>query len=180
MTRETAFDLVADSSRLWDFLVVGGGASGLGTALEAASRGYRTLLVEKFDFGKGTSSRSSKLIHGGIRYLRQGRLHLVREALRERWLLLRNAPHLVQPLPFVLPLYRSTEIPWYFLGLLLYQGLSGSHRLGRVERLSRPETAERLPTLRTDRLRGGVLYWDAEFDDATCEGPALFAFAATC
>jgi glycerol-3-phosphate dehydrogenase len=166
MTRASALDLVGDSSRPWDFLVVGGGASGLGTALEAASRGYRTLLVEKFDFGKGTSSRSSKLIHGGVRYLRQGRIPLVREALRERWLLLRNAPHLVQPLPFVLPLYRSTEIPWYFLGLRLYQGLSGSHRLGRVERLSRPETVERLPTLRTDRLRGGVLYWDAQFDDA--------------
>ncbi|MDD4933191.1 MAG: glycerol-3-phosphate dehydrogenase/oxidase, partial [Methylacidiphilaceae bacterium] len=166
MTRDAALALAGDPSLRWDFLILGGGASGLGTALEAASRGYRTLLVEKFDFGSGTSSRSSKLIHGGVRYLRQGQIHLVREALRERWLLLRNAPHLVQPLPFVVPLYRSGEIPWYFLGLRLYESLSGPHRLGRVERLTRQETVERLPTLRTDRLRGGVLYWDAEFDDA--------------
>ncbi|MGD9896961.1 MAG: glycerol-3-phosphate dehydrogenase/oxidase [Candidatus Methylacidiphilaceae bacterium] len=166
MTRETGLALARDPSLQWDFLVIGGGASGLGAALEAASRGYRTLLVEKFDFGKGTSSRSSKLIHGGVRYLRQGQIHLVREALRERWLLLRNAPHLVQPLSFVVPLYRNWEIPWVFFGLRLYEGLSGPHRLGRVGLLNRQETIERLPPLRTDGLRGGVLYWDAEFDDA--------------
>lgn len=166
MTREAALALVGDSTRRWDFVVIGGGASGLGAALEAASRGYRTLLVEKFDFGKGTSSRSSKLIHGGVRYLRQGRLHLVREALRERRLLLRNAPHLVRPLPFVVPLYRGWELPWMHLGLRLYERLSGLDRLGRVERLDRDQTIERLRTVQTERLRGGVLYWDAEFDDA--------------
>ncbi|WP_142524418.1 glycerol-3-phosphate dehydrogenase/oxidase, partial [Methylacidimicrobium cyclopophantes] len=131
-----------------------------------AGRGYRTLLIEKADFGRGSSSRSSKLIHGGVRYLRQGRISLVREALRERSLLLRNAPHLVKPLPFVVPIYRSWEIPWYLSGLRLYQSLSGSQRLGEVEWLSPQQTVERLPALRTDRLRGGVLYWDAEFDDA--------------
>ena len=166
MTRDAALALVGDSTLRWDFLVIGGGSSGLGCALEAASRGYRTLLVEKSDFGKGASSRSSKLIHGGVRYLRQGRIHLVREALRERSLLLRNAPHLVKPLPFVVPLYRSGEIPWYLSGLRLYECLSGPHRLGRVERLGRDRTVERLPTVRSDGLRGGVLYWDAEFDDA--------------
>src|SRR5438874_2987279 len=119
----------------WDILVIGGGASGLATAVDAASRGYRTALVEQGDFAQATSSRSTKLIHGGVRYLQQGRLGLVREALRERGYLLRNAPHLVHPLPFVLPLYAIWERPFYGIGLTLYDLLAGSLGIGRTRHL---------------------------------------------
>jgi glycerol-3-phosphate dehydrogenase len=150
----------------WDVLVVGGGATGLGTAIEAASRGYRTLLLERSDFAKGTSSRSTKLIHGGVRYLQQGNVALVLEALRERGLLLRNAPHLVSNLSFVVPAYDWWEGPFYGAGLRLYDLLAGRLGLGPSRGLSRDETLERIPTLEPRGLRGGIVYQDGQFDDA--------------
>lgn len=150
----------------WDVLVIGGGASGLGCAVDAAARGHSVLLVEAHDFGKGTSSRATKLIHGGVRYLAQGRMPLVREALCERSRLLANAPHLVRPLRFVVPAYRRRDLVVYGLGLSLYDALAGAQALGRWCRLDRRETLAALPTVRPDGLRGGIAYWDAQFDDA--------------
>ncbi len=155
-----------DSREPWDVLVIGGGATGLGTALDAASRGHRTALLEQHDFAKATSSRSTKLIHGGVRYLRQGNLPLVRESLRERGLLLRNAPQLVHKLPFVVPCYTWNDKPFYGIGLKLYDALAGSLGLGQTQILSREETLARAPGVQPAGLRGGVLYWDAQFDDA--------------
>lgn len=150
----------------WDVIIIGGGATGLGAAVDAASRGYRTLLLEAHDFAKGTSSRSTKLVHGGVRYLEQGRIGLVREALVERARLLANAPHLVAPLRFVVPVYRRWEKLKLALGLTAYEWLAGRHSLGRVRRMSVAETRAALPNVRTDGLRGGVEYFDAQFDDA--------------
>lgn len=150
----------------WDLIVIGGGATGLGAAVDAASRGFRVVLVEQSDFAKGTSSRSTKLIHGGVRYLKQGNLSLVREALRERGLLLRNAPHLVHPLPFVIPAYAHWDRLFYGAGLKLYDQLAGSLGIEPSHLLSKHETLDLLPTIHPDRLRGGVLYHDAQFDDA--------------
>ncbi len=166
MNRDTLIARLDDRSKPWSMIVIGGGATGLGTAVDAASRGYRTLLLEQGDFAKGTSSRSTKLIHGGLRYLRQGNIGLVRESLRERGLLLRNAPHLVHPLPFLLPAYRWGEEYFYGLGLKLYDGLAGELGIERSRILSREETLHRLPSLNPHGLRGGVLYFDAQFDDA--------------
>jgi glycerol-3-phosphate dehydrogenase len=150
----------------WDLIVIGGGATGLGAAVDAASRGFRVALVEQSDFAKGTSSRSTKLIHGGVRYLKQGNLSLVREALHERGLLLRNAPHLVRPLPFVIPAYTHWDRLFYGAGLKLYDQLAGELGIEPSHLLSKHETLDRLPTIRPDRLRGGALYHDAQFDDA--------------
>jgi glycerol-3-phosphate dehydrogenase len=150
----------------WDVLVIGGGASGLGAAVEAASRGYRTLLVERSDFAKGTSSRSTKLVHGGVRYLEQLNITLVVDALRERGHMLRNAPHLCHDLSFVVPAYSFSSLPYYGFGLKIYELLSGSLSLGRSKFLSRENTLERLPGLLADGLRGGILYHDGQFDDA--------------
>src|SRR5882724_7595369 len=149
----------------WDMIVVGGGATGAGTAIDAASRGYDVVLFEQSDFGKGTSSRSTKLVHGGVRYLEQGNISLVMEALKERGLLLRNAPHLVRELGFVTPNYDWWEAPFYGLGLKLYDVLAGKYGFGASRILSREETLQRLPTIRTDGLRGGVIYFDGQFDD---------------
>jgi len=150
----------------WDVVVIGGGASGLGTAVEAASRGYRTLLVERDDFAKGTSSRSTKLVHGGVRYLEQLNVTLVLDALRERGYMLHNAPHLVHKLGFVVPLYSYAGLPYYGFGLKMYEWLSGKLSFGRSEMLSRAETLERLPTVVPNGLKGGILYQDGQFDDA--------------
>lgn len=150
----------------WDIVIIGGGATGAGVAIDAASRGYSTLLLEQSDFGKGTSSRSTKLVHGGVRYLEQGNLRLVMEALRERGLLLRNAPHLVRNLGFVVPAYDWWESPFYGAGLKLYDLLAGKYRFGPSLLLSREETLARLPTIRTEGLRGGVIYYDGQFDDS--------------
>jgi glycerol-3-phosphate dehydrogenase len=166
MTRDELLKRVADASQTWDMIIIGGGATGLGTAVEAASRGYRTLLLEQSDFAKGTSSRSTKLIHGGVRYLQQGNLALVLEALHERGLLVRNAPHLVHNLSFVVPLYDWWEGPFYGIGLKLYDMLAGRLGLGPSRLLSREETLERLPTIAPEGLRGGVIYHDGQFDDA--------------
>jgi len=151
---------------LWDFLIVGGGATGVGVAVDAASRGYSVLLLEQSDFGKGTSSRSTKLVHGGVRYLEQGNISLVMEALKERGILRQNAPHLVSNLPFVVPNYDWWETPFYGLGLKIYNLLAGKYGFGESSILSRDETLRRLPTIRTDGLRGGVVYYDGQFDDA--------------
>jgi glycerol-3-phosphate dehydrogenase len=150
----------------WDMIVVGGGATGAGVAIDAASRGYEVLLLERSDFGKGTSSRSTKLVHGGVRYLEQGNVSLVMEALKERGLLLRNAPHLVRNLGFVVPNYDWWEAPFYGVGLKLYNLLAGKHGFGASQFLSREETLERLPNLNTEGLRGGVIYFDGQFDDS--------------
>lgn len=150
----------------FDLAVVGGGASGLGVALDAAARGLRVLLLEARDFAQGTSSRSTKLVHGGVRYLAQGRLPLVREALRERSLLLANAPHLARPLSFVVPAYRWWDKPFYGIGLKLYDLLAGQAGLGATEFLSPAQTLQALPTVWPQHLFGGVRYWDGQFDDA--------------
>ncbi|MGQ0633994.1 MAG: glycerol-3-phosphate dehydrogenase/oxidase [Planctomycetaceae bacterium] len=166
MNRDTALRAVRDRPDPWDVVVIGGGATGLGAAVDAASRGYATLLVEQHDFAKGTSSRSTKLIHGGVRYLAQGRVGLVRAALRERELLLRNAPHLVHELSFVIPAYALGEIAWYFAGLKVYDLLAGRFGQARSRRLTRAAVLERLPTLSPLGLRGGILFRDSQFDDA--------------
>jgi glycerol-3-phosphate dehydrogenase len=150
----------------WDTIIVGGGATGVGVAIDAASRGYDVLLLEQSDFGKGTSSRSTKLAHGGVRYLEQGNIGLVMDALKERGLLLQNAPHLVHDLAFVVPNYDWWEAPFYGLGLKVYQLLAGKYGFGESRILSREETLQRLPTVRTEGLRGGAIYYDGQFDDA--------------
>lgn len=149
----------------WDLVVIGGGATGLGTALEAATRGYRTLLLERDDFAKGTSSRSTKLVHGGVRYLAQGNISLVREALRERGLLRQNAPHLVHDLGFVIPAYRWSDKGFYGLGMKAYDLLAGRLGFGASRFLNLDEALARTPSLRRKGLRGGVLYHDGQFDD---------------
>ncbi|HEY9280458.1 MAG TPA: glycerol-3-phosphate dehydrogenase/oxidase [Eoetvoesiella sp.] len=150
----------------YDLVVIGGGATGLGVALDAALRGLSVLLLESHDFAKGTSSRATKLVHGGVRYLAQGNIALVREALHERSNLLHNAPHLSAPLAFVMPGYKYWETPFYGVGLKVYDALAGKAGLGSTEFLSARQTAQRLPGVNTKHLKGGVLYWDGQFDDA--------------
>ncbi len=152
--------------RVWDVLVIGGGATGLGIAVDAAARGFRTALIEARDFASGTSSRSTKLIHGGVRYLAQGNIKLVREALSERALLLANAPELVRPLKFIVPCYRLLEREFMRVGLGIYDALAGKRGIGDTHWLSRAETTAQLPGVKTDGLIGGVAYWDAQFNDA--------------
>jgi len=149
----------------WDLLIIGGGATGMGCAIDAAARGYKTLLVEKEDYGKGTSSKSTKLIHGGVRYLQQGNVSLVLEALKERALLKNNAPHLVHDLEFVVPTYDWWESPFYGIGLKMYDWLAGKEGFGDSKLLSKEETIELLPTITQKDLRGGVIYHDGQFDD---------------
>jgi glycerol-3-phosphate dehydrogenase len=166
LTREHALQQLRDHSANWEVLIIGGGATGLGAAVESASRGYRTALVEQHDFAKGTSSRSTKLIHGGVRYLKQGNIALVTEALRERGLLMQNAPHLVQNRAFLVPNYVWWEGPFYGVGMKVYDALAGKLGIGKSEWLSREETLRRIPTLESEGLRGGVVYYDGQFDDA--------------
>jgi len=164
-SRKALVDRLAEP-RVYDLAVIGGGATGLGVALDAAARGFSVVLVESHDFAKGTSSRATKLVHGGVRYLAQGNISLVREALHERSTLLANAPHLAQPLPFVMPSYKFWESPFYGVGLKIYDALAGKEGLGNTEFLNRAETLAHLPTLQPHGLRGGVKYWDGQFDDA--------------
>jgi glycerol-3-phosphate dehydrogenase len=166
MRRAQVWSGLRDENEPFDIVVVGGGATGVGVAIDAAARGYRVALFEQSDFGKGTSSRSTKLIHGGVRYLRQGNIPLVMEALRERGRLRRNAPHLVHDLEFVVPNYDWWEAPFYGIGLKVYDALAGRYGFGRSRVLSRDETLERLPTIEPEGLRGGVVYHDGQFDDA--------------
>src|SRR6185312_4141486 len=166
MNRAEMLSRVHDRSEPWDMVIVGGGATGVGVAVDAASRGYDVLLLEQSDFGKGTSSRSTKLVHGGVRYLEQGNISLVMEALKERGILRQNAPHLVSDLAFVVPNYDWWEAPFYGLGLKIYNLLSGKYGFGPSQILSREETLARLPTIKTEGLRGGVVYYDGQFDDS--------------
>lgn len=166
MNRAEMWGRVRQHRGPWDMIVVGGGATGVGIAIDAASRGYDVLLLEQSDFCKGTSSRSTKLAHGGVRYLEKGDIGLVMEALKERGLLLQNAPHLVRDLAFIVPNYEWWEAPFYGLGLKLYQVLAGKYGFGKSRLLSREETLEHLPTLKTEGLRGGAIYYDGQFDDA--------------
>ena len=165
LSREQSFAKLKEHPR-FDVIVVGGGATGLGTALDAASRGLRVAVFESHDFASGTSSRATKLVHGGVRYLAQGHIPLVREALRERSRLLANAPHNAHSMQFVMPSFQWWERPFYGLGLKMYDALSGSQGLGATEFLSSAETRQALPGLRFDGLSGGVRYWDGQFNDA--------------
>lgn len=149
----------------YDVIVVGGGATGLGCALDSASRGYKTILVEMDDFGKGTSSKSTKLIHGGVRYLEQGNVFLVREALLERKRLLNNAPHLVSNLTFIIPNYTTLMGPYYYTGLKVYDLLSGTGSFGPSRLLNKTEVIDRLPNIVSDGLKNGISYQDGQFDD---------------
>lgn len=163
MNRNTA---LASLDGSFDVLIIGGGATGLGIAVDAATRGYRTALVEAGDFAQATSSRATKLIHGGVRYLASGQIHLVYEALRERAVLRRNAPHLVHRLPFVLPVYRRWELPYYGAGLMLYDLLSGKASLGPTRILGPQATAKKVPGIARRGLAGSILYHDGQFNDA--------------
>jgi len=165
MTRVDNLATLRDQ-RPWDVLIIGGGASGLGAAVDSAARGYRTLLVEARDFASGTSMCSTKLIHGGVRYLRQGDIGMVRNALRERSFLLRNAPHLVHPLAFIIPAWNQIDRLMFAGGLKLYDLLSGWHNLSASQSLNRQEVLAALPGLKSTGLCGGIRYWDGQFDDA--------------
>ena len=165
-TQRTALMQHLGEQRTYDIAVIGGGATGLGVALDAAARGYSVVLLESQDFAKGTSSRSTKLVHGGVRYLAQGNVSLVREALHERATVLRNAPHLAHRLAFVMPCYHFWEIPFYGAGLVMYDALAGKRGLGKTAVLGRFGTLQALPNIQPEALKGSVMYWDGQFDDA--------------
>ncbi len=164
--REKLIETITNPEKTWDIIVVGGGATGLGTALDAASRGYKTLLLEQADFAKGTSSRSTKLVHGGVRYLAQGDIGLVREALYERGLLIKNAAHVVKNESFIIPNYEWWKGAYYTIGLTLYDLLAGKLSFGRSKHISKKETIGRLPGIQQKGLYGGVVYHDGQFDDS--------------
>ncbi len=166
MNRSDMLDSIRDRREPWDIVVVGGGATGLGTAVDAAARGYDVVLLEQSDFAKGTSSRSTKLVHGGVRYLQQGNVSLVMEALKERGLLLRNAPHLVCDVAFIVPSYAWWESPFYGVGMKVYDLLAGRYGFGRSSTISRERVVEAIPSIETDGLLGGTRYFDGQFDDA--------------
>ena len=165
-TREDNINILRTDQRLWDFIVIGGGATGLGIAVDAASRGFKTVLLEQSDFAKSTSSRSTKLVHGGVRYLQKGDISLVREALRERGILRRNAPHLVKDQRFIIANYLWWEKPLYTIGLTIYDWLAGTLGLGRSLPMSKKQVIEAIPQINKKGLRGGVMYHDGQFDDS--------------
>ena len=166
MNRSESLQKIKNASEPFDILIIGGGATGLGAAVDAASRGHRVALIEQYDFAKGTSSKSTKLVHGGVRYLRQGNISLVLEALRERGRLTRNAPHLVHDLAFVIPNYSWWEGPFYGVGMKVYDQLAGKLGLSPSKMLSKKETLDLIPTVETENLVGGVVYHDGQFDDS--------------
>jgi glycerol-3-phosphate dehydrogenase len=166
VNREQMLSRIKTHPQPWDILIIGGGATGAGVAVDAASRGFDVLLLEALDFGKGTSSRSTKLVHGGVRYLEQGNVSLVMSALKERGLLRQNAPHLVSDLAFIVPNYAWWQTPFYGAGLKVYDLLAGRYGFGKSRILSEQETIERLPNIERNELRGGVVYYDGQFDDA--------------
>ena len=159
-------NLTSHPQKEWDVLVIGGGATGLGAAVDAATRGFNTLLVEQADFAKGTSSRSTKLVHGGVRYLAQGDVSLVFEALHERGLLMQNAPHLVRNQAFIIPAYEWWEGPFYNIGMKVYDLMAGKLGFGPSQKISKEETLKAIPNLTQKGLLGGVIYYDGQFDDA--------------
>lgn len=165
LSRKKAFEKIAQTD-IWDVVVIGGGATGMGIAVDAANRGFKVLLLEKNDFAKGTSSRSTKLVHGGVRYLAQGNLKLVIEALRERGFLLANAPHLTRLQTFIIPTYRYFDQLFYASGLLLYDALAGKLSLSRTKLLSKKSLVQLMPTIHGKGLKGGIVYADGQFDDA--------------
>lgn len=166
MNRTDFIKQIKGHNDYWDVLIIGGGASGLGCAVDAASRGYKTLLLEMHDFSKGTSSRSTKLVHGGVRYLQQGDVSLVIEALHERGLMIQNARHLVNHQSFIVPSYEWWNGPFYGVGMKVYDALAGKLGIKKSKILSKEETLEKIPTLEPEGLRGGVLYYDGQFDDS--------------
>lgn len=166
MNREHGIGRLKEETDPWDVIVIGGGATGLGCALDAVSRGYRTALIEQADLGNGTSTRSTKLIHGGVRYLRQGNIALVGESLRERGWLMRNAPHLVTPQAFLIPTFSRLENWYYRCGLGAYDLLAGGLGIHKSRMYNAEGAVGKVPTLKSDKLFGGVLYWDAQFDEA--------------
>ncbi len=166
MNRSEMIERISNRHTAWDMVIIGGGATGVGVAVDAASRGFDVVLFEQFDFGKGTSSRSTKLAHGGVRYLEQGNVSLVMDALKERGLMRKNAPHLVHDLPFIVPNFDWWEAPFYGLGLKVYDMLAGKYGFGKSRLLSKSDILEKIPTVKVDGLRGGVLYYDGQFDDS--------------
>lgn len=166
MERSENIKRISDTTIDWDIVVVGGGATGLGAAVDAASRGYKVALLEQADFAKATSSRSTKLVHGGVRYLAQGDVSMVVEALRERGLMKRNAPHLVKDQKFIIGNYRWYEKLYYTIGLTMYDYLAGKRSLGRSLPMSVKSVLKAIPGINTDSLRGGVVYHDGQFDDS--------------
>jgi glycerol-3-phosphate dehydrogenase len=166
MDRIKNLERIQEKSKIWDIAVIGGGASGLGVALDALSRGLSVVLVDKSDFAKGTSSRSTKLVHGGVRYLAQGDIMLVFEALKERGRLLKNAPHLTYNQPFIIPIYTLFDKLQYSIGLKIYDWMAGRLRLGKSRFINKEETIKRLPQIKQEDLKGGVVYHDGQFDDA--------------
>jgi glycerol-3-phosphate dehydrogenase len=166
MDRHQSLQRLIDHPEPWDMAIIGGGATGVGIAVDAASRGYVVCLLEQSDFGKGTSSRSTKLVHGGVRYLQQGNISLVMEALKERGILRTNAPHLVHDLAFVVPNYSWWEAPFYGIGMKIYDLLAGRYGFSKSRLLDKEEVLSRIPTLDQEGLRGGVLYHDGQFDDS--------------
>lgn len=166
MNREENLQQLKDKSKIWDIAIIGGGSSGLGVALDAISRGLSVILFEKSDFAKGTSSRSTKLVHGGVRYLAQGDVGLVFEALKERGKLMQNAPHLVYDQPFIIPIFSWKDRMMYSVGLKVYDWMSGRLSLGKSEFITKEETLKRIPGLLSKGLYGGVVYHDGQFDDA--------------
>ncbi len=166
MNRKAIIKKLKKKDKEWDIVIIGGGATGLGCAVDAASRGFKTLLLEQVDFSKGTSSRSTKLVHGGVRYLQQGDVSLVFEALKERGLMFKNAPHLVSNLSFIIPTYDFWGGPFYTVGLKVYDLMAGKLGLGASMHLSREEAIQALPTVEREGLKGGVIYQDGQFDDS--------------
>jgi len=165
-SRDSILQSISGQDKVWDIIIIGGGATGLGAAVDAASRGLSTLLLEQADFAKGTSSRATKLVHGGVRYLAQGDIGLVREALHERGLLLKNAPHLVKNESFIIPNYSWFDGVFYTIGLTIYDLLAGKLGFGRAKHISKKETISRLPGIEDKGLHGGVVYHDGQFDDS--------------
>ena len=167
MNRNTLIKQLEDNQvQGWDIIVIGGGATGLGIALDAVTRGYRTILFEQSDFTKGTSSRSTKLVHGGVRYMAQGDILLVKEALYERGLILRNAPHITANQEFVIPVYTYWDVFLYTVGLKFYDLLAGRLSMGKSYFINRMKALERIPLLKSDGLKGGIVYHDGQFDDS--------------
>lgn len=166
MDRKANLNDLKSKSKYWDLAIIGGGASGLGVALDALSRGLSVVLLEKADFAKGTSSRSTKLLHGGVRYLGQGNIALVLEALKERGLIMKNAPHISGKQSFVVPIYSHRDKIKYVIGLKVYDLMAGRLRIGKSRWISKKETTQKLPTIQQEGLKGGVVYFDGQFDDA--------------